>query len=173
MTTASLAAAAGLSLFVGTMIYAAFADLITMRIRNHIPALLALAYGATALGAGLPLSGIATSVLAALAVLTAGFICFCFGWIGGGDAKLASVATLWLGSDQALPFLAVVAVAGCVLTLLLVAFRLTPLLVRLDGIAWLRQLHERQSGVPYGIALAAGALLLVPQSRWMTLVQYQ
>lgn len=173
MTTASLAATVGLSLFVGIMIYAAFADLVTMRIRNHIPALLVFAYGGTALAGGLPLTDIATSVLAALAVLVAGFICFCRGWIGGGDAKLASAAALWLGSDQALPFLAVAALAGGILTLLLVSFRLTPLLARLDGIPWVRQLHEQQAGVPYGIALAAGSLLLVSQTRWMDIIHYQ
>lgn len=173
MTTASLAAAAGLSLFAGTMVYAAFADLLTMRIGNRIPALLVVAYGPAALAAGLPLAIVATSVLVAFLVLATGFIFFSRGWIGGGDAKLASAATLWLGSDQALPYLAVVALAGCALTLLFLSFRLAPLLARLDDIKWLRRLHSRQAGIPYGIALAAGTLLLVPQSRWMALVHFQ
>jgi prepilin peptidase CpaA len=173
MTTASLAATAGLSVFVGAMIYAGIADLVTMRIRNHVPALLVIAYAGSALAAGLPPPGIAASVLAALAVLVVGFFCFCRGWIGGGDAKLASAATLWLGSDQTLPFLAVAALAGGILTLFLVSFRLVPLQVHLGSIRWLRQLHDQQAGVPYGLALATGSLLLVPQTRWMELIQYQ
>ena len=32
---------------------------------------------------------------------------------------------------------------------------------------WIERLHRRGSGVPYGIALAAAALLVYPHTEWM------
>jgi prepilin peptidase CpaA len=32
---------------------------------------------------------------------------------------------------------------------------------------WLNRLHEPRGGVPYGIALAAAALLIYPETAWM------
>jgi len=31
-------------------------------------------------------------------------------------------------------------------------------------VTWIERLHDRKTGVPYGIALAAAALLVYPQS---------
>jgi prepilin peptidase CpaA len=33
--------------------------------------------------------------------------------------------------------------------------------------AWVARLHEPNGGVPYGIALAAAALLVYPSTAWM------
>jgi prepilin peptidase CpaA len=33
---------------------------------------------------------------------------------------------------------------------------------------WLARLHDRRVGVPYGIALAAAALAVYPNTIWMT-----
>jgi len=33
--------------------------------------------------------------------------------------------------------------------------------------AWIQRLHERSGGVPYGIALAAAALVVYPHTGWM------
>ena len=32
---------------------------------------------------------------------------------------------------------------------------------------WIQRLHDKGAGVPYGIALAAAALLVYPQTQWM------
>lgn len=173
MSTASLTAAAGLSLFIGAMIHAAFTDITTMRIRNRIPGLLVLAYGGFGLAVGLPLGYMAASALVAVAVLGLGFLCFCRGWIGGGDAKLAGTAALWVGGEHALAFLASTAVAGCVLTLLLISFRFMQLPAHFANVPWLSHLHARQTGVPYGVALAAAALLVIPMTKWVDIFRYQ
>jgi prepilin peptidase CpaA len=55
------------------------------------------------------------------------------------------------------------------LTLLIVQFRALPLPQILAGQDWLDRLHRPDSGVPYGIALAAAALIVYPQTEWMTL----
>ncbi|MGK2872735.1 MAG: peptidase, partial [Alphaproteobacteria bacterium] len=51
---------------------------------------------------------------------------------------------------------------GGVLALSLLLFRRLPLLARLARHGWIATLHDKAQGVPYGIALAAGALLAWP-----------
>ena len=36
--------------------------------------------------------------------------------------------------------------------------------------AWIVRLHEKGGGVPYGIALAAAALMVYPQTGWMSAI---
>jgi len=54
-----------------------------------------------------------------------------------------------------------------VLTVLLIQFRKLPLPGMLARQKWILRLHEKGGGVPYGIALAAAALLIYPQTSWM------
>jgi prepilin peptidase CpaA len=37
----------------------------------------------------------------------------------------------------------------------------------LAGKDWAERLHDKDGGVPYGIALAASALLVYPETAWM------
>ncbi|MGA7805142.1 MAG: peptidase, partial [Bradyrhizobium sp.] len=56
---------------------------------------------------------------------------------------------------------------GGALTLLLLQFRQWPLPCVLTGQAWLTKLHAKDSGIPYGIALAIGALMIYPETEWV------
>ena len=80
------------------------------------------------------------------------------GWVGGGDAKVAAAAALWFGFGHLLNYLLYASLFGGALTLLLLQFRQWPLPYALAGQAWLLRLHAKDSGIPYGIALAIGAL---------------
>ena len=40
----------------------------------------------------------------------------------------------------------------------------------LAGQAWLTRLHAKESGIPYGIALAIGALMVYPETEWIKAV---
>ena len=53
------------------------------------------------------------------------------------------------------------------MTLLLIQFRMRPLPALLAGQAWAERLHRKDAGVPYGIALAAAALAVYPDTLWM------
>jgi len=101
-------------------------------------------------------------------VLAAAFVCFACGWIGGGDAKLAAATALWLGFGHLFDYLVYASILGGALTLMIVQFRHLPLPRVLVGRAWAERLHRPGGGVPYGIALAAAALLIYPQTEWMT-----
>lgn len=156
-----------LMLFPALMAFAAVSDLFTMTISNRISLLLVAGFALLAAVGGMGLEAISMHLAAGLLVLVVAFTCFAFGWIGGGDAKLAAATALWFGFDHLVIYLAYAAVAGGFLTLALLQFRNWPLPQFLLSQQWLQRLHDRKSGVPYGIALAIGALLIYPDTEWM------
>lgn len=166
--TISVSAAFAASLcFAITAIWAGIMDLASMKIRNDLVLFLLAIYAALAPLAGFGAIEIGWSAVTALSVLAVTFICFSFGWIGGGDAKLAAVIALWVGAENTLPFLLYTALFGGVLTLALLQFRSMPLPVTWLRASWLTRLHSSGSGVPYGVAIALGALFVFPHTTWM------
>ena len=161
-----------LLLFPAGMALAAASDRLTMKIPNALVLALAGAFIPVALLAQMPLELLGLHLLCGLAVLAGGFALFALGAIGGGDAKFAAATALWIGFGAATPFLVYAALLGGGLTLLILGLRqvpLTPFIARHD---WLARLHDRKSGVPYGIALALAGLLIYPQSpTFMALAQ--
>ena len=151
-------------LFPAAMAFAASSDLLTMRISNKLVLFLVASFCVLALAINLPLQQFAMHVVCALAVLAVGFTLFALRWIGGGDAKLASATTLWLGFGLALPYLVYAALLGGVLTLLILALRRLPLTPFMARYRWLERLHDNKSGVPYGIALALAGMLTYTNS---------
>jgi prepilin peptidase CpaA len=156
-----------LVLFPLAMAFAASSDLLTMTISNRLVLALAGAFFVLAVPVGLSLPEIGSHVLAAAIVLAGAFVCFARGWIGGGDAKIAAAIALWFGFDQVMPYLLYASLLGGVLTILILKFRTGPLPASLCGYAWIQRLHDNNSGVPYGIALAAAALLIYPDTIFM------
>lgn len=165
-----LTEAAVLFLFPSLMAFAAASDLLTMTISNRVSLALLAGFFVLALVAGMSPAAVAMHVAAALAVLAVTFVLFARGWIGGGDAKLAAAIALWFGFEPLLPFLVYASLLGGGLTLLLLQFRRLPLPVSFAGQEWLARLHRRDTGVPYGIALAAAALIVYPDTVWMRAV---
>jgi len=109
----------------------------------------------------------ATHAGAAAAMLAVGFVMFAMGWIGGGDAKLFAAASLWLGWGHLVDYAFVVSLLGGALTLGLLFLRAQPLPAPVIRQPWISRLHEERGDIPYGIALAAAALLVYPQTQWM------
>ena len=161
--------AARFLVFPSLMIFAASSDLLTMTISNRISLLLAAGFFLMATATGMSLGDVGYHTLAGFTVLVVGILCFSRGWIGGGDAKLAAATTLWFGFEHLLDYLLVASILGGVLTVLLLKFRQYPLTPFLYGQAWLVRLHGKNEGIPYGIALAASALLIYPYTVWMKL----
>jgi prepilin peptidase CpaA len=156
-----------LTLFPALMAFAASADLFTMTISNVIPLILGGGFFALAALDGLPVAEIGNHLAAGLLVLAVCFAFFARGWIGGGDAKLASATALWFGWTDLYGYLLYASLFGGALTLLLLEFRRRTLPPVLAGRDWVTRLHEPNGGVPYGIALAAAALITYPSSPWM------
>jgi len=151
-------------LFPMAMALAASSDLLTMRISNKLVLFLVVSFCVVAMAINLPLQQFALHVACALVVLAVGFTLFAFRWIGGGDAKLAAATTLWLGFGLTVPYLIYAGLLGGVLTLMILALRNLPLTPFLARFHWLERLHDRKSGVPYGIALALAGMLVYTNS---------
>jgi prepilin peptidase CpaA len=156
-----------LMLFPAMMAFAASTDLLTMTISNRVSLILVGGFFALALAVGMSGADILWHVGAACVVLFAAFGFFARGWIGGGDAKLAAATALWLGFDHLLPYLLLASVFGGLLTVALLQFRTAPLPAWLASQDWVERLHRKDGGVPYGIALAAAALAIYPDTVWM------
>ena len=161
--------AARLLIFPAMMVFAASSDLFTMTISNRIAIILVVGFFGLALVSGMSVHDVVSHVGAAFAVLAVTFVFFARGWIGGGDAKLAAATALWLGFDHLMPYLLYASLFGGVLTLIMIRFRLMPLPAVLAEQEWVKRLHRPDGGVPYGIALAAAALLVYPDTPWMKL----
>ena len=161
---------ARLLLFPALMAFAAASDLFTMTISNKVSLALAAGFLALALASGMGAYDILSHLGAGTTVLLVAFACFAMGWVGGGDAKVAAAAALWFGFGHLLNYLVYASIFGGALTLLLLQFRQWPLPYPFAGQAWLLKLHAKESGIPYGIALAIGALMIYPETEWIKAV---
>lgn len=153
-----------LAILPGLVIVAALSDLTTMRIPNWISAALVLGFFPAALAVGLPLQTVGLNLGLGLAGLVVGMVLFALRVIGGGDAKLMSAVTVWLGLPGLSPFVLWTAVAGGLFCAALIAAR-GPLSAYAAGApAWVANLLRDKGDVPYGVAIAIGALLAFPSS---------
>ncbi len=151
------------------VIAAALKDITSFTIPNWIPLGLLAVFPAAAVAAGMSLPAIGLHAGVGLAGFVVAMGMFAMGWMGGGDAKLFAACLLWLGWPAAGPFLMISMTAGGILALGLVTLRsaqLRPLV--LLGPPWFARLAEPGEGVPYGLALAAGALAAFAQSPFMS-----
>ena len=162
-----LSEAIGLTLFPATMAFAAASDLLTMTIANRISLVLVAGFAVVAVLGRLGGILVLLHVAAGATVLAIAFFCFARHWIGGGDGKLAAATALWFGFGHLFDYLIFASMLGGALTLLIMLFRTVPLPTVLAGAAWAKRLHRHDAGIPYGIALAASALIVYPQSEWM------
>jgi prepilin peptidase CpaA len=161
---------ARLLLFPALMAFAAASDLVTMTISNRVSLALAAGFLILAIASGMGPTEILLHIGAGGIVLVFAFLCFAMGWVGGGDAKIVAAAALWFGFAHLMNYLLYASLFGGALTLLLLQFRQWPLPYGLAGQAWLARLHAKESGIPYGIALAIGALMIYPDTEWVKAV---
>lgn len=146
------------------MAFAACSDLLTMRISNALVAAVIAGFFVVALIVGMTPALIGMHLAAGALVLAITFSLFALGWIGGGDAKLAAGIAMWMGFEFILPFLLYASILGGVLTFVLLIGRRYALPASVLRVGWIGKLHHPKTGVPYGIALAIGAMLVYPQT---------
>lgn len=153
--------------FPALMIFAGAMDMFTMTIPNRVPVALVATFAIVAPLAGLGWDAAAMHAGLALAMLVVGIVMFAAGWMGGGDAKLLAAAALWMGPGFLYDYVVVSAVCGGLLTFAILFLRMYPLPTGLAAKTWVSRLHDAGRGIPYGIALAAGGLLIYPYVQWI------
>lgn len=157
--------------FPALMIFAAFSDMLTMTIPNRVSLALVAGFIAMAILTGMPLKQFGLHVAAGLLILTVTFAMFAFGWMGGGDAKLAAATGMWCGLGSVLlEYTVLASMIGGLLTIAILYLRTYFLPEFALRIPWIARLHHHQTGIPYGIALAIAGLIVYPQTQIWTLV---
>lgn len=147
-----------LSLFCLMLITAATMDVMTLRIPNWLNIAIALLFLPAAYLGGMPLGVFGCHLAVGAIMLLAGIVLFAAGAFGGGDAKLLAAAALWLGCAALMPFLLWTSIWGLGLALWMGAR------------GWASGRRGRallRTGVPYGVALATGAIMALPTSWWL------
>ena len=143
------------------LIAAAAEDAVRLRISNVTVLLLLITAVVAAAVVGLRLA-VWENLLVFAALLAIGTPIFAAGKLGGGDVKLLAATGLWFDLGGALRMLVAVAIAGGILAILVLTLR---------TLGWSQGLRDRvvllrpRSGIPYGVAIAAGVLLTVSLQR--------
>ncbi|HLZ76861.1 MAG TPA: prepilin peptidase [Phenylobacterium sp.] len=154
-----------LLIFPALVIAGALKDLTSFTIPNQISLALAAAFPIAAIALGVSPSVIGLSVAVGVVALVMGMGMFAAGWIGGGDAKLFAAAALWLGLPGAMSYLLFTCMAGGALAIGLLGLRSQRVRAIMPaGPAWFTRLAEPGENVPYGVAIAVGALAAFPVS---------
>ena len=142
------------------LIVAAVIDVRTFTISNRLNATVALLAPLYWWSIALPLwpdaaiqVGVAAAVFAVLAIT------FTIGMMGGGDVKLAAALALWFSPGSTIKFLVIMSLAGGLLTVIvLIAHRMRPGKIKnSDGET------GGKPEIPYGVAIAIGALWILAQ----------
>lgn len=153
-----------LLLFPAAMAFAAAMDMLTMTIPNRVSLLLVGAFFVAAYFAGLPKQQVLEHVGTGALVLVICFALFAFGVFGGGDAKLLAASSLWIGFDHLLSYVVGISLAGAALAILVIYARSHFPEGSVNAPRWVLRLQARESGMPYGLAIAAAALWIYPQT---------
>jgi prepilin peptidase CpaA len=154
-------------LFVALMACAASIDVRTFRIPNWLTLLVAVLFFPVAIASGMGWQDIGMHVIAGVILFFVGFMFFSFGFFGGGDAKLIAAAALWFGTTGTGFFLYGSVVAGGILAGAMVLWSMSKYVVQLDLGDLIPMIRKVKPQMPYGLALAAGAITAIPQSEWL------
>ncbi len=150
--------------FIGAVVVAAFVlllaaaawwDIRAYRIPNVLVAAVLLVFLLAFAGGLIPRNEIMGHLGAGLLALLLGMVLFYRNWIGGGDAKLIAALALWAGWPEVIRFATVMALAGGVISALV--------LFRARGTGPVKTVESDAEGglkrrVPYGVAIALAGL---------------
>jgi len=139
-----------LAVTLGVLLLAAgIEDARTREITNRKNAAIALLAPFWWWAQGLGWGEIGVQLLVALAVFAVFAAAFACGWMGGGDVKMIAALALWLPLGGLIDMLMLMSVLGGAITVAMMIER-----------RWQRRIGAVE--IPYGVAIAAAALLALP-----------
>lgn len=145
-------------------IVAGLKDVTSMTIPNWISLALVVGFFPAALAVGLAPLAILAHVGVGVAALVVAMLLFALKVFGGGDAKLMAATCLWMGVSGTSPFVLWTAVIGGLFGLGLILARRHAQPMAAGAPAWVGALMQPKGAIPYGVAIAAGALIAYPAS---------
>lgn len=152
-----------LTLFGVVMVIAAFEDFRRLVIPNLLPIVLCAGWPIY-FAAAPSLFGALSAIGCALAVFLVGAVLFARGYLGGGDVKLLSAATLWAGPAGTPALLILTSVLGGTLALFLllpIGSQMTAAARLMLGQPSIPAGRGLAAPVPYGVAIAGAALIVI------------
>lgn len=158
MNLVPLAPAGVMFILAGLLVAAALEDAYRLRISNVTSGLILV--GAVVVMVLNPSWNLWQNVAVCAALLAVGIPLFAAGKFGGGDIKLLAAIAAWFSAAGALQLLMWVFLSGGVLALLIIAARM--MLSSEDHRSRWRVLRPK-GGIPYGMAISAGALIAISQ----------
>lgn len=106
------------------------------------------------------------AIVGMVVVFIAGYVLFAMRWMGGGDVKLITVCSLWVGWQSLLEFIFMFALIGGAFSLLLLVLRkMLPFIPRKNPDKPLPRILRNGEPVPYGVAIAIGLLLMMTMGK--------
>lgn len=150
------------------MAFAIISDMLSMTIANRVPVLLVASFAAIAPLTGMEWTAYGWHLLAGALVLCFTFVLFAVGGMGGGDAKLLAATAVWMGfSPELMHYLVYAAMLGGLLTVFVVLYRGSVLAMFTGGNRFMRHFADKNVGIPYGVALGLGGLIVYPSTPLM------
>jgi len=152
--------------FSAILIVAAIGDLRTRRIPNRLVAVLALLGIAYSVARAPGIPGLSQAGGGLLAGLACWLPFYLMGWLGAGDVKLYAAAGAWLGPARSVEGALVGALFGAVLSLIWMAksqgmkraAQTLGMAAATPGMLTPDSSSSKRSTLPYGVAIAFGAL---------------
>ena len=149
----------GMAIWIATLVLAAISDMRAFRIPNIYPAILILLFVLMQGFSGFS-DQLWVQLLHFIAALVVGMALFAKGWIGGGDAKLYAAVALWFNFSGGVALLFMTSISGLVLAIMLIAARMAGLR---------KNVPKEERRIPYGVAIAVGAVASASWVGWSTL----
>jgi len=151
------------AIFMLGMFTAAYRDALTMTIPNWVSVMILLSFFVVIPFVWEDWATFGTHIAVGVTVFLFGFVLFAMGWLGGGDAKLMAATSFWWQWPDLLLYTVYTTVAGGVIAVFILwgrKFVPSQVLSR----EWLHRLVKDETRMPYGLALAFGAIATLPQS---------
>ncbi len=148
-------------IYIACISYAMWTDATRMIIPNEVSIILTISFGLFAVQ-NLQLVPAAIHIGIALVVFAITFGCFVMHWMGGGDVKLLSALSAWMGPEHIMPFLANVALFGGLLALIIIILRRaaeTSVISSRYPTLCQRLIQTSSRHIPYAIPIGCAALI--------------
>ena len=143
---------------VGLLIYCAVTDFSQMKIPNSIIVMMIGTFFVAYAGAPQIFLPLWQHIFSMLLVFLITYFIFAKNWMGGGDAKMMTAVCLWCGLKGLLSFIFFMGIAGWFLCLLALWLqKKKPFKNPKEG-GWIATVQSGKNAVPYGIAIAIGAI---------------
>ena len=141
---------------VGLLVAATIQDAVQLRISNLICGSVLLLAIVAMIASG-PRISLWQNVVVFAVVLTVGALLFARNLLGGGDVKLFATVALWVDLATAVRLVAAILIAGGLVAFAIIILRtIVP-----SSIASRVRTLQPKAGIPFGIAITAGTLLVL------------